>query len=53
MCVRACVHVCVRACACVCGCVWVVGVGVFIVATIPYSWFNAVNRLTFDNSRNM
>lgn len=26
---------------------------VIIVATIPYSWFHAVNLLTFDNRRNM
>lgn len=46
---------CVRVCVCTCGCVlglqvWARGC-VFIVATIPYSWFNAVNRSTFDKQQ--
>ena len=48
---RVCENVCENVWECF-GC-WCECVGVFIVATIPYSWFNAVNRLTFDNSRNM
>lgn len=46
-----------RLCACAnvweCFGCWCECVGVLIVATIPCSWFNAVIRLTFDNSRNM
>ena len=55
--VCACVQVCVCVCVCVCTCGCVLGWQVwarrcvFIVATIPYSWFNAVNRSTFDKQQ--
>lgn len=51
------VCVCVSECVCVRACVWV---GVWLCEWVHsllqqnlYSWFNAVNWLTFDNSRNM
>lgn len=52
MCVCLSVCVCLCAHACVHGCVWDSGVGVSLQQSLT-PWFNAGNRSTFDNSRNM